>query len=125
MKPAYLRDYGFVFTAPQKGILASAIAMMWRRNSQRRDYPNKAAHFPTLCRKLKPSLKSGIRATSPSHIHLQRGDECLLRDVDLAELAHALLAFLLLLQKFSFARHVTAVALRGDVLAKRAHGFAG
>jgi hypothetical protein len=60
----------------------------------------------------------------PSHIHLQRGDEGLLRDVDLAELAHALLAFLLLLQKLALAGDVAAVALGGDVFSERAHGLA-
>src|SRR6202171_6086478 len=60
----------------------------------------------------------------PSAIHLQRGNESLLRDVDLAELPHLLLAFLLLLQKFSFARDVAAVALCRHVLAQRTHGFA-
>src|SRR5581483_783331 len=59
-----------------------------------------------------------------STIHLQGSDEGLLRDVDLAELPHLLLAFLLLLQKFSFTGDVAAVALRGDVLAQRAHGLA-
>src|ERR1700732_5051503 len=59
-----------------------------------------------------------------SAIHLQRGDKGLLRDVDLAELPHLLLAFLLLLQKFTFARDVAAVAFRGDVLAQRPHGLA-
>src|SRR5262249_31710985 len=44
-------------------------------------------------------------------IHLQRGNESFLRDVDLAELPHLLLAFLLLLQKFSFTRDVAAIAL--------------
>src|SRR4051812_20709101 len=58
-----------------------------------------------------------------SAIHLQRGDEGFLRDVDLAELPHLLLAFLLLLQKFALTRNV-AVALCGDVLAQRAHRFA-
>jgi hypothetical protein len=36
-----------------------------------------------------------------SAVHLQRGDEGFLRDVDLAELPHLLLAFLLLLPKFA------------------------
>jgi hypothetical protein len=45
-----------------------------------------------------------------SAIHLQRGNKRFLRDVDLAELPHLLLAFLLLLQKFAFARDVAAVA---------------
>src|SRR6266404_5227380 len=59
-----------------------------------------------------------------SAIHLQRGDKGFLRDVDLAELPHLLLAFLLFLQKFSFTCDVAAVAFRGDVLAQGAHGFA-
>src|SRR6185437_9686593 len=59
-----------------------------------------------------------------SHVDLERGDERLLRDFDLAELAHALLAFLLLLQKLALARHVAAIAFGGDVLAQRAHGLA-
>jgi hypothetical protein len=47
---------------------------------------------------------------SASAFHLQRGNERFLRDVDLAELPHLLLALLLLLQKFSFTRDVAAVA---------------
>src|SRR4051794_25430017 len=35
------------------------------------------------------------------HIHLQRGDEGFLRDVDLAELAHLLFAFALLVEQFA------------------------
>src|SRR4029078_11490358 len=65
------------------------------------------------------------QSSLPSAIHLQRGDKSLLRDVDLAELPHLLLAFLLLLQKFALARDVAAVAFCGDVLAYRADGFAG
>src|ERR1700738_2124667 len=73
---------------------------------------------------------SALRASrndgaSRSAIYLQRGDKRFLRDVDLAELPHLLLALLLLLQKFALARDVAAVALCGDVLAQRAHGFAG
>ena len=60
-----------------------------------------------------------------STVHLQRGNESFLRDVDLAELPHLFLAFLLLLQKFPLSRDVAAVALCGDVLAQRADGFAG
>jgi hypothetical protein len=62
--------------------------------------------------------------TLASHIHLQRGNERLLRDVDLAELAHALLALLLLLQQLALARDVAAVAFRGDVLPEGTHGLA-
>src|SRR5215472_10075151 len=64
------------------------------------------------------------RSEGRSAIDLQRGNKSFLRDVDLAELPHLLLAFLLLLQKFAFARDVAAVAFRGDVLAQRAHGLA-
>jgi hypothetical protein len=60
-----------------------------------------------------------------STIHLQRRNERLLRDVDLAELPHLFLAFLLLLRKFALSRDVAAVAFCGDVLAQRAEGFAG
>src|SRR6266542_2830461 len=59
-----------------------------------------------------------------SDVHLQRRDERLLRNLHLAELAHALLAFLLLLQELALARHVAAVAFRGHVLAEGAHGLA-
>src|SRR6185369_14909274 len=58
------------------------------------------------------------------HIHLQRGNERLLRDVDLPVLAHLLFAFLLLVEQFALARGVAAVALGGDVLAEGAHGLA-
>src|SRR5258708_1291215 len=61
-----------------------------------------ALHPPLQCR---PTL----------HIHLQRRDKRLLRNIDLAELAHALLAFLLLVQELALARHVAAVAFRRDV----------
>src|SRR6266851_2194989 len=69
--------------------------------------------------KLEGPFKNGSSA-----IHLERRDKSFLRNVDLAELPHLLLAFLLLLQKLSFARDVAAVALCRDVLAQRAHGFA-
>lgn len=44
-------------------------------------------------------------------LHFQRGNERFLRDVDLAELAHALLALFLLLQKFFLTADITAVTL--------------
>ncbi len=46
-----------------------------------------------------------------------RGNKSFLRDVDLSELPHLLLA--LLLQKLAFARDVAAIAFGGDVLAQR------
>src|SRR3954469_11930782 len=72
-----------------------------------------------------PTLQILVVSEAPSAIHLQRSNEGFLRNVDLAELPHLLLAFLLLLQKLAFARDVAAVALGGDVLAQRADGFAG
>ena len=48
-----------------------------------------------------------------------------MRDLDLAELAHPLLAFLLLLQKLPFASDVTAIALGEHVLAHRLDRLAG
>src|SRR6202007_1131368 len=66
----------------------------------------------------------GMTGPIASAVHFQRGNKRFLRNVDLAELPHLLLAFLLLLQKFSFTRDVAAVAFCGDVLAQRAHGFA-
>jgi hypothetical protein len=44
-------------------------------------------------------------------VHLEGGDEGFLRDFDLAELPHLLLAFLLLVQKLALAADVAAVAL--------------
>src|SRR5581483_11073410 len=53
------------------------------------------------------------------------GDEGLLRDLHLAELAHALLALLLLLEQLALARDVPSVALGQHVLPQRADGLAG
>ena len=58
-----------------------------------------------------------------SRIHLQRRDERFLRNIDLAVLPHAFLAFLLLLQQLAFARGVAAGVLGDDVLAEGAHGL--
>ena len=49
----------------------------------------------------------------------------LLRDLDLAELAHLLLARLLLVEQLALAGDVAAVAFRDDVLAQRGDRFAG
>src|SRR5947207_5439066 len=65
-------------------------------------------------------VKPGNDTRAGSAIDLERGDKGLLRNFDLAEFAHALFAFLLLLQQFALSRHVAAVAFRGHVLAERA-----
>src|SRR5882757_10006367 len=58
-------------------------------------------------------------------IHLQRRDERFLRDVDLAELAHLLLALFLLVEELALAADVAAIAFRRHVLAQGAERFAG
>src|SRR5687768_6841377 len=52
--------------------------------------------------------------------HLQDGEKGLLRDLDLADPLHPLLAFLLLLEQLALAGDVAAVALGEHVLAHRA-----
>src|SRR5690606_11640186 len=56
--------------------------------------------------------------------HLQRLDKRLLGDLHLAELAHALLAFLLLLKELALAGDVAAVALGRHVLPERPDSLA-
>src|SRR5207253_7636769 len=59
------------------------------------------------------------RGSRRSVARAQDGEERLLRDLDLADHLHALLAGLLLLQELALARDVAAVALGDDVLAQR------
>src|SRR5437762_9005474 len=65
------------------------------------------------------------RAMARNLVKLQHRHEGLLRNLHEAHPFHTSLAFLLLLQQFAFARHVSAVALRQHVLAHRGNGFAG
>src|SRR5438105_6545876 len=67
--------------------------------------------------------RSARQSPASIRIHFEGGDECLLRDLDAAELPHSLFAFLLLVEKFAFARNVAAIALGGDILAQRLDGF--
>src|SRR3954464_6784245 len=93
------------------------------------------------CRKEKqrggrPALP-GARSTisSPSKLRLrvrnrllvetQGGDECLLRDLDAANVLHALFALFLALEQLSFAADIAAVALGQHVLALGLHGLPG
>src|SRR5271156_1318554 len=57
--------------------------------------------------------------------HLEGGDEGRLRDLDLAELAHPLFAFLLLFEELALAGHVAAIAFGEDVLAQCLDRLAG
>src|ERR1700687_3594223 len=52
------------------------------------------------------------------------GEECFLRDVDLADAFHALLAFFLFFEEFTFAGDVAAVALGQNVFANGRDRFA-
>src|SRR5438094_233851 len=55
---------------------------------------------------------------------LEHFDKSFLRYVHRTKGFHALLAFLLFLQKFAFAGDVAAVTFRSHILAQRAHRFA-
>ena len=66
-----------------------------------------------------------MRRYASTIFHLQRGDECFLRDFHLAELAHALLAGLLLVEQLTLAGSVAAIAFGGDVLPQGRDGLIG
>src|SRR5262245_50886803 len=68
--------------------------------------------------------EAGLRLQRSLLAHAKGRDECLLRNLHVAVLAHALLALLLLLKQLLLARDVAAVALCGHVLAQRTDRFA-
>src|SRR5450432_1331135 len=74
----------------------------------------------------RPASPAGrrLQAGGASLRRLQDGDESLLGDVDLPDALHSFLSFFLLLEQLAFARNITAVALRGDVLAQGRDAFA-
>src|SRR4030088_3306258 len=109
------RENGTERTSAMAVTPASCTSVM-KRSAGRLEWP--------MVNSWKSACSATASTTSSSDIHLQGGDERLLRDVDLAELAHALLAFLLLAQKLALARDVAAIAFGGDVLAEGAHGLA-
>ena len=55
---------------------------------------------------------------------MEDSHESFLRDLDVAHAFHPLLALCLALEKLSFSRYVTAIALRKNVLAKCPDRFA-
>src|ERR1700730_11267371 len=77
----------------------------------------KTPHATCLSRASKISSRRFIFGPSP--IHLQRRDKSFLRNLDLAELPHLLLARLLLFQQLALAGDVAAIAFRGHILAQR------
>src|SRR5579885_51899 len=68
--------------------------------------------------------RMAARLTPLIGVHLQRGEEGFLRDLDAAEAPHLLLARLLLVEQLALARDVAAVALGGHVLPERADRLA-
>src|SRR6201988_513900 len=65
--------------------------------------------------------KTISRSSSSFLADPQHREEGLLRDLDRAELLHALLARLLLLEQLALARHVAPITFREHVLAQRLH----
>src|SRR6516164_6803466 len=63
-------------------------------------------------------------AIDSSCLDLQRRQKCFLRNLYLAELFHALLAFLLPAQQLALARDVAAIAFGHDILAEGSYDFA-
>src|SRR5581483_3246912 len=78
--------------------------------------------------RLKPSTKlMSLNSLSVFLLALdaEHGEEGFLRDLHRADLLHALLAFLLLLQQLALARDVAAIAFGQHILAQRFHRGAG
>src|SRR5215210_8925753 len=70
--------------------------------------------------------RPAARKSAPFSVpELQDREERLLRNLDAADLLHALLAFLLLLEQLALARDVAAVAAGDDVLAVGLDRLAG
>src|SRR5688572_16519356 len=65
------------------------------------------------------------RVTRAGLFDLQHRQKCFLWNLDGADLLHALLSFLLLLEELPLARDVAAVALRQHILSQRLHRRAG
>src|SRR5204862_5066583 len=100
-----------------------------RERAQRAGISRLREHLPDLPRAVQsrvPQAPASLFRGGGSlvGVHLEGGDEGFLGDLDFAELAHALLAGLLLVEELALAAHVAAVALGGDVLAQRPYGLA-
>ena len=88
----------------------------WRREwDSNPRYAYTHTRFPSV--RLQPlgHLSRATRSTT-SGVHLQRGKERALRNFNLAELAHPLLALFLLVQQLALAADVAAIALSRHVL---------
>jgi hypothetical protein len=78
--------------------------------------PELVAPTPSSGRSATTFSRKGEKGIWSLPLHLERLDEGLLRNVHLAELAHALLALLLLVEELALAGDVAAVALGRHVL---------
>src|SRR5689334_2286853 len=79
---------------------------------------------PSLKASMPPCASARRSSLFATAVHLEHGQERLLRDLDRAHLLHPLLALLLLLEQLALTGDVAAVELGGDVLAERFDGLA-
>src|SRR5262249_30258876 len=75
--------------------------------------------------KEKPEQARGERGSGLSDVHLERGPEGGLRDIYPPELAHPVLALLLLLHQRAPRGYAAAIAFGGDIFAQRTDRLAG
>src|SRR5690606_41799445 len=97
-----------------------------RLSTRLRSHSLPARHTSPV-RKVSPTraISNQRMRVPPLVVHLEHGEEGLLRDFHPTDLLHPLLAFLLLLQQLLLARPVATVALGEDVLAQRLDRGAG
>src|SRR3989338_2744492 len=100
-----------------EGILKASITKERMKKATRRAVRSASAYsrIVPLCFLCLTRLRIGFI----SLVNLKDRQERLLRDLDVTDLFHPLLTFLLLFQQLPFARDVAAVALGGDVLPER------
>src|ERR1700691_4912181 len=89
--------------------------------SRRRDSPTPSNLPRSSC---PPSTGQAYPNLWLIRVHFKGGDKGFLRDFNLAELAHLLLALLLLVEELALARDVAAIAFGRHVLAQRLDRFA-
>src|SRR5215208_1708998 len=77
------------------------------------------------CPTFPPTVRPSDRPTVRPSVHLENGQERLLRNLDGADLLHALLPLFLLLEELALARDVPAVALGEHVLPEGGDGLPG
>lgn len=119
VRPCWSGDSG----KPRPGrFLGVRIARCSARAPQCRDDENRAIRALTSLSQIGNRMSSVTRPARGVALLFdacfENREEGLLRNLDLAELLHALLPLLLLLQQLPLSRDVTTIAFRGHVLAK-------